>query len=310
MKEENRTCYLMGTVIKLWIQHDQEDELLPEAERRLTDYEKRFSANDDASELMVVNHQAGVAPVKVDEDLFELIQLGKKHSLPKTSFLNIAIGPLIQAWHIGFDDASRPSDQTIQLLLQRINPQDIYMNEENKTVFLKRKGMSLDLGAIAKGYFADKLLAYFKENQVYSALIDLGGNVLTYGDAARHEDGYWRIGIQSPFSKRGELAAALKVKNQSVVTSGIYERTNQLNGKTFHHIFDQETGYPLETNVASVTIVSEKSVDGEIWTTRLFGKSAEKIIDLLNDMQEIDGAVITKDGKFLYSDALASRIIQ
>lgn len=310
MNEESRTCYLMGTVIKLWVQHDQADELLPEAEQRLIDYEKRFSANNDASELMVVNHQAGVAPVKVDDDLFELIKIGKKHSLPQDSFLNIAIGPLIQAWHIGFDDANRPTDSTIRLLLQRIDPKNIYMNEENKTVFLTKRGMSLDLGAIAKGYFADKLLTYFKENNVNAALIDLGGNVLTYGTATKHEDGFWRIGIQSPFSQRGELAAAVKVKNKSVVTSGIYERTNQLNGKTFHHIFDQQTGYPLETDLASVTIVSDQSVDGEIWTTRLFGKQAEEIISLLDKMPGIEGIAITKVGQMMYSKALAGQIIQ
>lgn len=310
MKEEKRTCYLMGTVIKLWIQHDQDKELLPEAEDRLIDYEKRFSANDDASELMVVNHQAGVAPVKVDEDLFELIQLGKKHSLPKGSFLNIAIGPLIQAWRIGFEDARRPTESTIQFLLQRINPKNIYMNEENKTVFLMEKGMSLDLGSIAKGYFADKLLDYFKENHVYSALIDLGGNVLTYGDAPTHQDDFWRIGIQSPFSKRGDLMAAIKVKDKSVVTSGIYERTNQINGKTFHHIFDQETGYPLETDLASVTIVSDHSVDGEIWTTRLFGKQPDEIISFLNQTEELDGLVITKEGYIQYSNTLEVQILQ
>ncbi|AOF48142.1 FAD:protein FMN transferase [Tetragenococcus halophilus] len=310
MNEERRTCYLMGTVIKLWVQHEQADELLPEAENRLIDYEKRFSANDDASELMVINHQAGVAPVKADDELFELIQLGKKHSLPKDSFLNIAIGPLIQAWRIGFDNANRPSDQMIQLLLQRIDPQNIYINEEAKTVFLEKKGMSLDLGAIAKGYFADKLLTFFKENGVYSALIDLGGNVLTYGPAPKHEDGCWRIGIQSPFSKRGELKAVVKVKDKSVVTSGIYERMNTINGQTFHHIFDQETGFPLETNLASVTIVSAKSVDGEIWTTRLFGKQPDEIIDILNQADELDGLVITKDGQLHFSEALEVQIVQ
>ncbi|GAA3018501.1 FAD:protein FMN transferase [Tetragenococcus solitarius] len=309
MNEERRTCYLMGTVIKLWIQHDQDQEFLPEAEERLVDYEKRFSANDDASELMIINHQAGIAPVKVDDDLFELIKLGKKHSLPKDSFLNIAIGPLIQAWRIGFDDARQPTEQTIQFLLQRINPKNIYINEENKTVFLAEKGMSLDLGSIAKGYFADKLLAYFKENNVYAALIDLGGNVLTYGNAPTHQDDFWRIGIQSPFSKRGDLAAAIKVKDKSIVTSGIYERTNQMNGKTFHHIFDQETGYPLETNLASVTIVSDQSVDGEIWTTRLFGNQPDEIIDFLNQTDELNGLVITKEGQIQYSNDLDIQIL-
>lgn len=309
MNEERRTCYLMGTVIKLWIQHDQDQEFLPEAEERLVDYEKRFSANDDASELMIINHQAGIAPVKVDDDLFELIKLGKKHSLPKDSFLNIAIGPLIQAWRIGFDDARQPTEQTIQFLLQRINPKNIYINEENKTVFLAEKGMSLDLGSIAKGYFADKLLAYFKENNVYAALIDLGGNVLTYGNAPTHQDDFWRIGIQSPFSKRGDLAAAIKVKDKSIVTSGIYERTNQMNGKTFHHIFDQETGYPLETDLASVTIVSDQSVDGEIWTTRLFGNQPDEIIDFLNQTDELNGLVITKEGQIQYSNDLDIQIL-
>lgn len=310
MAEERRTLHLMGTVIKLWVAHEKKEELLAEVERRLIDYEKRFSANDDKSELMIVNHQAGRVPVKLDEDLFELIRLGKKHSLPKDSFLNIAIGPLIQAWHIGFSDAQRPSDFMINFLLERIDPENIQLNEADRTVFLTRQGMSLDLGAIVKGYFADKILAYLKKQQVTAALIDLGGNVVVYGNSPHRTDGIWRVGIQDPFEERGKLAATLKVKNKSVVTSGIYERSNRFDGKVYHHIFDQKTGFPVESDLASITVVSDKSVDGEIWTTRLFGKKPAEVIAVLNGMPGFSGLVITREGQMLYSKSLEKQIIR
>lgn len=101
------------------------------------------------------------APVQVDKDLFELIKLGKMHSLPDDSSLNITIGPLVQLWRIGFEDAQRHSEREIQEKLQLIQPQQIVLDEENNTVFLQQPGMAIDLGALAKGYFADKILAYF-----------------------------------------------------------------------------------------------------------------------------------------------------
>lgn len=104
-----RTLHLMGTVIKLWLQHPKAEALLDEAEERLRDFEQRFSANAEDSELMKINHQAGIAPVKVDEELFELITIGKEQSLVADSALNIAIGPLIQEWRVGFQDANYPS---------------------------------------------------------------------------------------------------------------------------------------------------------------------------------------------------------
>ena len=169
--------------------------------------------------------------------------------------------------------------------------------------------MAIDLGALAKGYFADQILAYFISEGVLSAIIDLGGNVLTYGEAPHHGDGYWRIGIQHPTQPRGNFVLALKSKNESVVTSGIYERTFTKDGKTYHHIFDSQTGYPLETDIASITVVSDRSVDGEIWTTRLFAQKPEQVIPALNEQDGLSGIVITKDGRLFFSKSLSSRII-
>lgn len=302
-----RTLQLMGTVIKLWIDHPK-IEVLDNAERRLEEFEHRFSANAEDSELMSVNHQAGIAPVIVDKELFELIKIGKKQSLIPDSSLNIAIGPLIQEWRVGFSDAKYPSFEKIQEKLTVIDPRNIQLNEEKQTVFLTRPGMLLDLGALAKGYFADKIIADFKAAGAKAAFIDLGGNVLTYGSAPQRKDGRWRIGIQNPFLPRGNYVAVVNVDSESVVTSGVYERKFEWQGKSYHHIFDSQTGYPIQTDLASLTIVSKKSLDGEIWTTRLFGKKPQEVLTELNRVEGIDGLLITTDQQLAYSDGLKGRI--
>lgn len=306
MKLDQRSVRLMGTVIDISIYHDKAAPILDEVVNRLIDYEKRFSANDTHSELMKINHQAGLMPVKVARDLYELIKLGKDHSCQQGSYLNIAIGPLVQAWRIGFSDAKVPNELTIKEKLALIRPENIILDDVAQSVFLKEKGMAIDLGALAKGYIADKVMTYLKAYGVTSALINLGGNVLTMGAALHQPDGFWRIGIQNPQAmRRGEHLMLLKVHNQSVVTSGIYERTLTYQGKTYHHIFSSETGYPIATDVASLTIVSKDSVDGEIWTTRLFGKNHKDIMETLAMTQGIEGIVVTKIGQVYMSDGIA-----
>ena len=304
MHQQRRYIHIMGTIIEIWLLDDNAEVLLNEAERRLIDYERRFSANNPKSELMKINHNAGVKFVSVSADLFALIRIGKIQSTIDNSFLNIAIGPLIQTWRVGFYDARYPSDIEIQQQLKLINPNNIVLDESNHSVFLTQPGMAIDLGALAKGFFADKIIEFFKQQNAKAAFINLGGNVLTFGDCPFHDDGYWRVGIQNPFQPRGNVITALKIKNQSVVTSGIYERTFNYNGKTYHHIFNSQTGYPVETDLASISIVSKNSLDGEIWTTQLYGASAQYAISAINKIPNIEGMIVTVNHKFACSDGL------
>lgn len=304
MAFKRRDVHMMGTIIEISVQHDQPDVVFDELIKRLKEYEKRFSAHDPNSELMVVNKNAGIQPVNVNPSLYQLIKIGKKHSLPNHSSLNITIGPLVKAWKIGFDDATIPSPKTIQSLLAQTNPYDITLDDQAQTVFLKHPGMFIDLGALAKGYIADLMINDFKSMNVSAGLINLGGNVMSYGISPNHEDGYWRIGIQHPFLPRGNYIAILKTSNQSVVTSGIYERKLTVNNQTYHHILDRHTGYPIETDIASLTVVSKKSVNGEIWTGRLFGQSPQRIIDTFNQLNDVAGIIITKHGELHYSNVL------
>jgi len=301
----SRSERLMGTTITVSICDPQADELLAHCFELLRSYEHRFSANDASSELMEVNHQAGVAPVQVHPDLFELIALGTLHSQAKNSHLNIAIGPLVQTWRIGFSDARRPAPEEIEQALLKIDPQQIQLDQENYTVFLKRSGMKIDLGALAKGYSADLIATYLRGKGIKDALIDLGGNILTVGQHPIKQQP-WRIGIQNPVEKRGNHLLVLSVEDKSVVTSGIYERHLEVDGQSFHHIFDSATGYPVETDLASITIISDRSVDGEIWTTRLFGESPASILNIVESLPGMDTLLVSQSGKIAYTSGLQS----
>ncbi|QGZ27137.1 FAD:protein FMN transferase [Streptococcus ruminicola] len=302
----SHSIQMMGTTIDILIDSDTPKEHIAEVCRLLTLYKNRFSANDADSELMVINDNSSIAPVTVHPDLFDLIAIGKKHSLATPSNLNIAIGPLVQSWRIGFDDARVPSPQKIQKALALSKPENIILDATKQSVFLSQKGMKIDLGALAKGYIADKIMDYLKSEKVTSAMINLGGNVLVYGDNPRNDKGIWRIGIQNPQKTRGNHIGILALKNQSVVTSGIYERRLKVGNKEYHHIFDQETGYPIETEMASLTIVSDLSVDCEIWTTRLFGLPVMQALATIQATPRIEGILITKDNRLALTNGLRS----
>lgn len=303
LQSVSHSLRLMGASITLTIFHEDAQNLLLQSEQLLHLYKNRFSANDADSELMAINLQAGKKAVQVHPELFELIALGKKHSIATNSHLNIAIGPLVQTWRIGFSDAKLPSKEEIQTLLQITSPEDIILVESKQEVYLSKVGMRIDLGALAKGYIADKLKEFLVEQDVQSGIIDLGGNILTIGENPTFQRP-WRIGIQNPVLDRGEHVAVIAVSDASVVTSGVYERQLVVDGKTYHHIFDRKTGYPMETEVASITIVAEKSVDCEIWTTRLFGQNPYDIIEEIEQQPGLEAFVITKNQKMMYTSGI------
>lgn len=269
---------LMGTTIDIQINSKNAQKQIREVIELLELYKNRFSANDFNSELMAINNNAGIKPIQVHPDLFELITIGKEHSL------------------------ARPSEISEAMILS--DPTHILLDSNKQSVFLNQIGMKIDLGALAKGYIADKIMTYLKNEMIDSAIINLGGNVLVHGDNPNRSEGYWVIGIQHPKKKRGKNIGTVKIKNQSVVTSGTYERRLIIDDKEYHHIFDRQTGYPIQTEMASISIVSKQSVDCEIWTTRLFGLSIKEALDILNAVSYIEGIIITKDDRIYLSDGL------
>ncbi|MHA2788527.1 FAD:protein FMN transferase [Corynebacterium sp. S7] len=309
MQIASTQVHMMGTVIEVQVEAEHAQSLIDEAIRRLRIYEHRFSANDPTSELGELNRAAGLHPVEVHPELFELISLGVEHSLADRSMLNIAIGPLVQLWRIGFSDANVPSPAAIQAALKLTDPSLIELDADSSQVFLARSGMKIDLGAVAKGYIADLIIAYFQSHGARSAMINLGGNVLTFGPSPRQADGRWRIGLRHPNNHDNQVIGSVSVDAQSVVTSGVYQRRLNQDGRTYHHILDPATGYPVESDVVSLTIVSTRSVHGEIWTSRLFGRPAPEILQEIGALPDVSAVVITKDLELYASGELREHLV-
>lgn len=308
VREAARTIQRMGTSIELKVAHTKPESVLDELENQLKGYDHRFSANDPRSELNQLNQLAGQKGLVLDPELYQLIEIGKHHSCAPHSQLNIAIGPLVQAWRIGFEDARIVSKTQVKELLALTDPQQIQLAAGK--VFLKKAGMRIDLGALAKGYIADKLRTHCQARGAAYGLINLGGNIVCFGPAPNHADGHWRIGIRDPQGGRADTLGILPIKDQTVVTSGIYERVLTTAEGTYHHLIDPQSGFPIECGYMSITIIAATSLLGEIWTSRLFGKPIPVVLQEIQQQPEIEGIIVTKENEVIASKGIQARLLR
>lgn len=260
--------HALGTQITLQIFGTQNKDLLEKSFALIDHYEDLLTVNRDESEVMDVNHAAGVGPVQVSSGTYSLIKLAVEKSRENFGF-NALIGPVVKLWHIGFKGAHVPSDEQIQERMKLTDPQNVILNDDDQSVFLTKKGMELDLGGIAKGWIADRVKDLW---QAYGqgGIINLGGNILLVGKSPKRINGEWTIGVQDPRKTRGDNITTVMVPECSAVTSGTYERYLVVDGKKYHHLIDPRTGYPVKTNLAGVTTFTRTSVEAEIECKRLF----------------------------------------
>ena len=295
---------MMGTFIDLAVHHEKGELLIQDCSLQLQQFAQRFTVNQSQSELMHVNNNAGIRPVRVKADLYQLLKKSQDISLDASNPFNIAIGPLVKTWRIGFNDARLPSDAELANQLAIVDPTKILLDEQYQTVYLIQQGMQIDLGAIAKGYFADRIKGYLVSEGVESGYINLGGNVLTIGYSPDNATKAWHVGIQDPLSSRGEISRVVALRDHSMVTSGINERYFDIHGQRYHHLLDATTGKPITTNIASITIISKHSVDGEIWSTAGFLESIKEALCYLNKQVGIEAVLISNQGAVYVTNGL------
>ena len=295
---------MMGTFIDLVVYHPAGEQLIKDAYRQLAQYAQRFTVNQPGSELMGINRQAGIAPVAVQPDLFELINIAKGISQDSNNPFNIAIGPLVKAWRIGFNDATVPAPEQISAARALIDPNNIVLNEQEHSVFLSEPGMEIDLGAIAKGYFADQIKQTLVNAGVEHGFISLGGNVLTIGHSPDNANQAWNVGIQNPLAQRGAIIRAVPLRGAAMVTSGINERFFYANGQRYHHLLDGRTGMPVTTDIASMTIISAHAMAGDIWSTAGFLPTTADAIDYLNQQAGIEAVAVAMHGEVRVTQGL------
>ncbi|MGX6962087.1 FAD:protein FMN transferase [Vagococcus xieshaowenii] len=299
--------YLMGTYVRVQIYDDGKEAVLKKAFDRVKELADIVTVNEpdaENSEVEEINRQAGIKPVKVREDVYNLIEKAFDYTADSAGGFDFTIGPITSLWRIGFDDARKPSQAEIDEKLKLVDYHDVALNKEEQTVYLKKKGMQLDLGAIAKGFITDEVVEVLKENGVTTGIVDLGGNVFVLGKSPNKKNGEWTVGIQDPDKERNQIVGSTTASNRSLVTSGIYERFLEVDGVKYHHLFDATTGYPFDNEIAGVSIISDKSVDGDGLSTVVFSMGLEKGLDYVNSRPDIDAVFITKEHKVYISDGL------
>ena len=298
------TAIKLNTAVTVTIYDSQDRELLTECMNLCDKYEKIFSRTASDSELYQLNHRE-LTPVAGTEDTFqvsnplaELIRKGLYYSELSEGAFDIAIEPLTSLWDFTAEDPQVPEDRLIQEALTKCDYHNVSVSDNNE-VILKTEDTAIELGAIAKGYIADRLKDYLISQGVKSAIINLGGNVLCIG--GKPDDSSFKIGIQKPFADRSETIAVMDIKDKSVVSSGVYERCFEQDGTLYHHLLNPRTGYPYDNGLIAVTIISDESVDGDALSTTCFALGLEDGMKLAESLDNVQAFFVTSDYEIHYT---------
>lgn len=297
--------FALGTVVSLTVYRPVSQDFFTGAFALVDEYEQKLSRNLEGSEISAVNRAAGEGSVAVSPETWDVIEEGLRYSRLSAGAFDITIGPLVSLWGIGTEAARVPEEREIDDALSLIDYQLVSQDEENRRIYLPEPGMALDPGAIAKGYIADRLAEYCLTRDIGNAIINLGGNILTLG--TKPDGSPYRIGIQDPFSPRGSYIGIVTTADRSVVSSGVYERFFEKEGIRYHHILDTGTGRPVRNSLMGVSIISERSVDGDGLSTSVFALGLKQGRDLIESLDGVEAVFITDEKKVYNTTGLTGK---
>ncbi len=285
--------YYFNTIVSLTFYHEKDAILAEECFQLCETYENRLSRTVEGSDIWNINHSDGM-PVAVSEETYSLLEEALYYCELANGKIDITIAPLMDAWN--FTDTTReqipPTAEEIKSLLSHVDYKQIVLGENN-TVTLKDSEAAIDLGFIAKGYIADKLKEYLVSQGVTSALINLGGNVCAIG--SKPDGNGYTVGIQKPFSPAGTAFTTVSLNDSSAVTSGTYERGFTYDNVYYHHILDADTGYPVNSDLVSVTILCESSMQADALSTTCFVLGRERALAYIETLDKVECILIDSE---------------
>ena len=319
----NISSIKLNTAVQITIYDSQDKALLDDCLALCDKYELVFSRTNEKSELYKLNHRKNTSdkdpnadgqttpyPVSgtadtwhISEDLASLLSQGLSITRESDGAFDIAIAPLTSLWDFTAEDPKVPDDAAIQKALPLCSSDGVTIDGQDIT--LPSDDIQFDVGAIAKGYIADRMKDLLVKKGVKSAIINLGGNVLCIG--SKPDGTPFKVGIQKPFADRNETEAVMDITGKSVVSSGIYERCFKQNGKLYHHILNPKTGYPYDNSLISVTIISDQSVDGDALSTTCFALGLEDGLKFA-EKKGVQAVLITEDYELHYTDGFQDEI--
>ncbi len=299
----SKDTLLMGSAFAFTAIHESQSKAQAAVEVAIAEVdriERLISSWKPTSQTSSVNQFAGIRAVKVDWELFQLIERSQKIAQLSNGYFDISFASIDKLWQFNGDTVEMPSDEELSASVALIDFQKIILNRSDTTVYLENEGMKIGFGAIGKGYAADRAKVVMLENGVTSGVVNAGGDVLAWGYKADGRS--WNVGVANPTAK-DEVLLALPIVNQAIVTSGEYEKYVIVDGERYGHIINPKTGIPSK-GILSVSILTSTAELADALATTVFVLGEKDGLALINHLEGVEGIIINQENKVLYSSKL------
>jgi thiamine biosynthesis lipoprotein len=296
-----RTLKLMGSRFDITVVANNEEEgndFIDIAINEISRIEKLISSWDANSQTSEIIRSAGMRPVVVDDELFQLIQRCLKISKLTNGAFDISYASMDKVWHFDGSMTEMPSKEAIEQSVSKVGYQNIILDETNHSVFLKLEGMKIGFGAIGKGYAADKAKALLQNKGVQSGIVNASGDLDAWGTQPDGKD--WMVAIVNPLNKE-KVFSWMPVYNSAVVTSGNYEKYVRFNDVLYSHIIDPRTGYP-STGILSASVFTKTAELADALATSIFVMGVETGLDFVNQLNGVECIIVDANNKVITSN--------
>ena len=300
-KELSGAEFVLGTICKIRIWGHDESEL-EAAFDRIREIENRMSRHKSGSQIKRIGQDPGQG-VQLSPDTCLVVKRALEFGRLTGGMFDISIAPVVELWGFGGDRAGLPSAGGLKAALPLVDYRKIKLRSDCR--LQAGPGQAIDLGGIAKGYASDEAARILKEAGVERALINLGGNVLAFGQKPGGEP--WRLGIQDPLKGPGQVVGVLEESQGAVVTAGIYQRFVEYQGKRYHHILDPRTGYPVDNDLAGVSVTAPSGLEADALSTSLFLLGVERGCKLLDSFPQCGAVFVTKDREIITAGTASAK---
>lgn len=306
--EGQRTC--MGTLcdVKVFLADDAKAQrAIKEALDELARLEALMTTWRDDSDVSRINTAAGERPVVVSPETFEVIKKSQWVAELTEGHFDISVGAFKGLWKFDEDnDGSLPEPEDVKARLTLVNYKDIELGEAERTVMLRRPGMRITLGGVAKGYAVDGAVKVLRAAGIENFIVQAGGDLYAGG---MRGDRPWRVGIQDPRGPRGQIIYRVELSNQAFNTSGDYERFLIKDGKRYHHILDARTGFP-STEIRSVTLLAKSAFMADLLDTALLILGPQKALSIIEETADVEGVIVDAQNVVHVSSGLAHKLVK
>lgn len=291
-----RTLKLMGSRFDITVIANDENDgkmYIGLAISEISRIEKLISSWDPNSQTSEINRNAGILPVKVERELYNLIERSNKISKLTSGAFDISYASLDKIWEFDGSITQMPNLEAIQMSVEKVGYENIILDDKNSTVFLKNSGMKIGFGAIGKGYAADQAKKILQSKGVVGGIINASGDMNTWGKQPNGKP--WMAGITNPLNKE-KIFSWLPIENQAIVTSGNYEKFILLDGIRYSHIIDPRNGMP-SNGITSVTVLTKQAELADALATSLFVMGVEIALDFTNQLKGVECVIIDNNNK-------------